>query len=80
LEKGIVDHKERQGYDMERHYNNAFWSSGSQIILELWLFIVLWLISGAMYLDMIFLAFQTISEIDEALDNIMFHLDSIEKM
>jgi len=75
-----VDHKERQGYDMERHYNKAFWSSGSQIILELWLFIVLWLISGAMYLDMIFLAFQTISEIDEALDNIMFHLDSIEKM
>jgi hypothetical protein len=41
LEKVIMDHKERQGYDMEHHYKYAFWSRGSPITLELWLFIML---------------------------------------
>jgi hypothetical protein len=49
LEKVIMDHKERQGYDMECHYKYASWSSGSPITLVLWLFIILRLLSGAMY-------------------------------
>jgi hypothetical protein len=48
-----MDHKERQGYDMECHYKYAPCSSGSPITLELQLFITLRLLSGAMYLDMI---------------------------
>ncbi len=53
LEKVIKDHKERQGYDMEHHYKYASWSNVSPINLELWLFVMLRLLSGAMYLDMV---------------------------
>jgi hypothetical protein len=87
LEKVIKDHKERQGYDMEHHYKYASWSNVSPINLELWLFVMLRLLSGAMYLDMVWyevslssilsLFCQTICEIDEALDNTRFPMDSI---
>ncbi len=53
LEKAILDHKFRQGYDLERHYRHASRSSGSPITLEVRLFITLRLLSGVMYLDMI---------------------------
>jgi hypothetical protein len=86
LEKVIMDHKESQGYDMECQYKHASWSSGSPITLELW-FITLRLLSGTIYLDMIWygvslssiplLFWQTICEIGEAADNIRFPVDSI---
>ncbi len=66
------------------------WSSGSPVTSELWPLITLRLLSGAMYLDMIWygvtfssipsLFWQTNCEIDKAPDNIRFPMDSIEIM
>jgi hypothetical protein len=41
MEKAILDHKYRQGYDLERHYRYACRSNRSLLTLELRLFITL---------------------------------------
>jgi hypothetical protein len=64
------------GYDEKMHFKFATLSSGSQVTLELRLFITLRILSGASYLDMIWYAvdvntvpslfWSTICDIDEA--------------
>ncbi len=87
LEQAVLDHKLRQGYNLERHYKYASWSSGSPITLELRLFITLRLLSGASYLDMIWygvsirsipaLFWETICDVDEAVDNVNFPMETL---
>ncbi len=83
LERAVSDHKLRQGYNLEY----ASWSSGSPITLELKLFITLRLLSAASYLNMIWygvsicsipaLFWETLCDIDEAVDNINFHMETL---
>jgi hypothetical protein len=90
LEKAILDHKFTQGYDLERHYKYASWSSGSPITLDLRVFITLRLLGGASYLDMIWyglrlcsipaLFWETTCDIDKAVDNINFLMDVLSVM
>jgi hypothetical protein len=87
LESLILDHKCQHGYDYEQHMKYATKSSGSPIMLELRLFITLCLRSGAMYLDMIWygislksipeILWSTICDIDEAVVNIKFPVDTV---
>ncbi len=87
LEQAVLDHKLCQGYNLERHYKYASWSSRSPITLELRLFITLRLLSGASYLDMIWygvslrsipaLFWATICDIDEAVDNVNFPMETL---
>jgi len=85
LEATILESMERKGYDLARHACYAARSSGSPISLELRLYITLRILSGASYLDMIWygveirsvpaLFWQTICDMDDALDNIRFPTD-----
>jgi hypothetical protein len=76
---------EGKGCDSSRHACYAARSSGSPISLELRLYIMLQILSGASYLDMIWygveirsvpgIFWKTICNIDDALDNIRFPAD-----
>jgi len=85
VESAILSNKVRHGYDLEQHYKYARLSSGSPISIELRLLITLRLLSGASYLDMIWygvslrsipsIFWETICDIDGAVDNINFPQD-----
>jgi hypothetical protein len=87
LETAILENMERKGYDFGRHASYATQSSDSPITLELRLYITLWILSGASYLDMIWYAVEVrsvpgifwrmICDIDEAVDNINFPTDEV---
>jgi hypothetical protein len=90
METAILESMERKGYDFGKHASYATRSSGSLITLELWLYITLWILSGANYLDMIWYAVEvrsvpgifwwTICDIDEAVDSINFPTDGVGLM
>jgi hypothetical protein len=84
LEATILENMEGKGYDSSRHACYAARSSGSPISLELRLYVMLRILSGASYLDMIWygveirsvpgLFWRTICDIDDALDKLDFLL------
>jgi len=90
LETAILEKMERKGYDFGKHASYATQSSSSPITLELWLYITLWILSGASYLDMIWYAVEVrsvsgifwrmIYDIDEAVDNLNFPTDEVGRM
>jgi hypothetical protein len=90
LETTILENMGRNGYNVSRHVAYATRSSGSLITVELQLYIMLWILSGASYLDMIWYAvdvrsvpgifWRTVCNIDESIDNINFPTDEVGLM
>jgi hypothetical protein len=90
LETAILENMGRNGYNVSRHVAYATQSSGSPITVELRLYMTLRILSGASYLDMIWYAvdvrsvpgifWQTVCDIDEAIENINFPTDEVGLM
>ena len=90
LETAILENMGRNGYNVSRHVAYATQSSGYPITVELRLYMTLRILSGASYLDMIWYAvdvrsvprlfWQTVCDIDEAIDNINFPTDEVGLM
>jgi hypothetical protein len=81
----MMENLERKGYDYEKHARYATQSSGSLVSIELRLYIMLRILCGASYLDMIWygvevksvpgIFWRTICDIDDTLDSINFPTD-----